>query len=162
MDSEHTDAPQTDGSDASGGRLRRRQRDPASTLTSSMVVYIFVNLLFGIPLAAAPRAFFDLVGFEDIVAAELGGFRWVGASLLAWGISGILVLARPEGRAIFVTAGALQLTLTALALLYSWSVDEYGWDTWFQAVATLVFLGGAAYLGFARLAGRKVLRAGAS
>jgi CHASE2 domain-containing sensor protein len=123
-----------------------------------MIVYIAINLLFGIPIAAAPRGFFDFVGMAPNVADDLGGMRWLGASLLAWGVSGIIVLMRPEGRSTFVTAGALQLTAAAVALLYSWSAGEYEWSTWFQAVATIIVLGGAVYLGFARLAGRKVLK----
>lgn len=145
---------------ATGAGSARRLRDPAATLNWAMAVYIFINLLYGLPLAAAPNAFFRIVGLEEAAALQLGGFRWFGAALLAWAISGILVLARPGGRAIFVTAGAFQLTMAAVALLYSWSVSEYQWSTWFHAVTTLIMVGGAAYLVFARMAGRKVLRAG--
>lgn len=136
----------------------RRERDPASTLTSSMVVYIAINLVYGLPLAAAPQWFFDVIGMSPRVADDLGGVRWLGASLLAWGVSGVIVLLRPGGRSTFVTAGALQLSAAAVALLYSWSVGEYEWSTWFQVLTALVFFGGAVYLGFARLAGRKVLK----
>jgi hypothetical protein len=136
----------------------RRERDPASTLTSSMVVYIAINLVFGLPLAAAPEWYFDVIGMSPAVADDLGGLRWLGASLLAWGVSGVVVLLRPGGRSTFVTAGALQLSAAAVALLYSWSVGEYEWSTWFHVFTTLVVLGGAVYLSFARLAGRKVLK----
>ncbi len=135
-----------------------RRRDPAARLTSSMIVYIVVNLLFGIPVAAAPQWFFDVVGVAPTVADDLGGLRWLGASLVAWGVSGIIVLLRPEGRSTFVTAGALQLAVGALALLYSLSVSEYPWSTWFHVMATLIMLAGAVYLGFARFTGRKVLK----
>jgi len=104
-----------------------------------------------------PGAFFDVIGLDGSVADQLNGLRWVGAVLLAWAVSGILVLARPEGRAIFVTAGALQMSFAALSLLYSWSVGEYEWSTWYQIVITLVVLGAAVFLWWARLTGRKVL-----
>lgn len=136
----------------------RRERDPASTLTSSMVVYIAINLVYGLPLAAAPQWFFDVIGTPSRIADDLGGLRWLGASLLAWGVSGVIVLLRPGGRSTFVTAGALQLSAAAVALLYSWSVGEYEWSTLFHVITTLIVLGGAVYLGFARLAGRKVLK----
>lgn len=123
-----------------------------------MVVYIAINLVFGLPLAAAPQWFFDLVGMQGRVADDLGGLRWLGASLVAWGVSGVIVLLRPGGRSTFVTAGALQLSAAAVALLYSWSVGEYEWSTWFHVLLTLIVLGGAVYLGFARMAGRKVLK----
>lgn len=137
---------------------RRKPRDAAATLTSAMVVYIFINLLFALPLLVAPGAFFDFIGVDPVVASELDGLRWVGAVILAWAISGILVLARPGGRAIFVTTGALQLTLGALAFLYSWSIDEYTWSLWYQVVATVVLLAGSIYMWWARLRGRKVFR----
>ncbi len=136
----------------------KTKRDPASVLTSAMVVYVFINLLFALPLLVAPVAFFDLIGLEGRVADELGGLRWVGAVLLAWAVSGILVLARPGGRAIFVTTGALQLTLASVAFAYSWSIGEYRWSLWYQLVATLILVAGAVYMGWARLRGRAVLR----
>lgn len=135
----------------------RAKRDPAATLTTAMLVYIFVTLLMALPIVIVPGAFFDVIGLEGRVADQLNGLRWVGAVLLAWAVSGILVLARPEGRAIFVTAGAMQMTLAALSLLYSWSVSEYEWSTWYHVLITLVVLGAAVFLWWARLAGRKVL-----
>lgn len=139
---------------------RRAVRDPAATLNLAMVVYIFVNLLFALPLVIFPATFFDAIGLRSSTAELLGGLRWVGAVLLAWAISGILVLARPGGRAIFVTTGALQLTFAALAFLYSWSLGEYGWSTWYQAAATVVLVAGSLVMWWARLAGRKLLRSG--
>lgn len=134
------------------------KRDPASQLTSAMVVYVFINLLFALPLLIAPASFFDAIGLSSIVSGQLGGLRWVGAVLLAWAVSGILVLARPGGRAIFVTTGALQLTFGALAFAYSWSISEYEWSLWYQIVATLILAAGAGYMSWARLRGRAVLK----
>jgi hypothetical protein len=139
-------------------RPHRARRDPAATLNIAMVVYIFINLLFALPLVILPATFFDVIGLPSATADLLGGLRWVGAVLLAWAISGILVLARPGGRAIFVTTGALQLTLAALAFLYSWSLGEFEWSTWYQALATIVLVAGAVVMWWARLTGRKVLR----
>ena len=135
----------------------RKTKDPAATLTSALVVYVFVNLAFALPLVIFPTAFFDVIGLDQTVANQLGGLRWVGAVLLAWSITGIAVLARPEGRGVFVTAGAAQLTMGAFGFLYSWSIDEYKWDTWYQAIASILMTAGAVYLWWARLSGRKVL-----
>ncbi|MEA2002284.1 MAG: hypothetical protein U9N84_10440 [Actinomycetota bacterium] len=140
------------------GRVARAPRDPAATLTSALVVYIFVNLAFALPLVIFPAAYFDIIGLDGTVADQLSGLRWVGAVFLAWGITGIVVMARPEGRGVFVTAGAIQLTFAALAFLYSWSLHEYKWDTWYQALSSGVLVLGAVYLWWARLSGRKVLR----
>lgn len=136
----------------------RKTRDPAATLTSALVVYVFVNMGLALPLVIFPVAYFDLIGLDQTVADQLGGLRWVGAVLLAWSIAGIAVLARPEGRGVFVTAGAAQLTMGAIGFLYSWSIDEYKWDTWYQAASSIVLTAGAIYLWWARLSGRKVLR----
>jgi hypothetical protein len=136
----------------------KKPRDPAATLTAAMVVYIFVNLAFALPLVIFPKAYFDIIGLDSTVADQLGGLRWVGAMLLAWSITAIQVMARPGGKAVFVTTGAFQLTLGALAFLYSWSIREYEWDLWYQFLASLVLIGGAVYLWWARMSARKVLK----
>lgn len=134
------------------------KREPAAVLTSAMVVYVFINLIFALPLLIAPASFFDAIGLSSIVAGQLDGLRWVGAVLLAWAVSGILVLARPGGRAIFVTTGALQLAFGAAAFAYSFSIGEYEWSAWYQVVATLILAAGAGYMSWARLRGRGVLK----
>lgn len=136
----------------------KKPRDPASTLTSALVVYIFVNLALALPLVIFPSAYFDVIGLDQTVADQLGGLRWVGAVLLAWSITAIAVMARPEGRGVFVTAGATQLTMGALGFLYSWSINEYDWSTWYQVLASVVLTAGAVYLWWARLSGRKLLK----
>jgi len=136
----------------------RTRRDPAGTLSMAMVVYIFVNLAFALPLVIFPSAYLNLIGLDDAVADELGGLRWVGAMLLAWSISGIQVMARPGGKAVFVTTGALQLTFGAVAFLYSWSIREYYWDLWYQVLSSLLLTGGAVYMWWARMSGRKLLK----
>ena len=142
-----------------GGRFSqaRKTRDPAATLNTAMMGYIFVNLLFGLPLMIFPGWFFDVVGVNELVAAQMDGLRWVGGAFLAWAVSGILVLARPGGRAIFVTTGALQMSFVSLALLYTWSVNEYDWSLWYQIVASVVAVASAVYLWWARLWARGVL-----
>lgn len=144
---------------------RKPRRDPVAVLNLAMVVYIFVTMLFALPLVIAPVAFFDGIGLDmevagrsETVAELLGGLRWVGAVLLAWAISGILVLARPSGKAIFVTAGSLQMTFAALAFLYSWSISEYAWDSWYHSVATAILIAATLVMWWARLVGRKAFR----
>jgi hypothetical protein len=136
----------------------KQPRDPATTLTTALVVYIFVNLAFGLPLVIFPVTYFEVIGLDDGVAAQLGGLRWFGAVLLAWSITAIAVMARPVGRGVFVTAGATQLTLAALGFLYSLSIGEYHWSAWYQWLCAIVSSGGAVYMWWARLSGRKLLR----
>lgn len=160
-----TDQPQAEFPElppaaAEGERRKRVPRTPAETLTFAMVVYIFVNLLWGLPLAVVPTTFLDLIGLEPTIADELGGLRWFGAVLLAWAVSGILVLARPEGRAIFVTTGALQLSFAALVSLYTWSIDPDQWSLWYHLAGSSILGAGAIYLWWARFRGRSVFRGG--
>ena len=159
-DQPRADLPETasEGEGRFASRVPKQPRDPAATLTLAMWVYIAVNLIFALPLLFFPQSFFDLIGLDDPVAGDLGGLRWVGAVLLAWAVSGLVVLARPEGRAIFVTTGAFQLSLAALAFLYSWSVDEYKWSTWYQVVSTAILVVGSLYLWWARFRGRALFR----
>lgn len=155
---EDLDGAPLESDSESRGRPARQPRDPAAVLNIAMVVYIFVTLLFALPLVIMPVTYFDVIGLEGSVADQLGGLRWVGAVLLAWAVSGIIVLARPGGRAIFLTTGALQFTAGALAFLYSWSIDEYAWSVYYQAFATIVLIAGSIVLWWARFAGRRVLR----
>ena len=159
-DRDPVENPQDSGAAGGESAVRKPPRDPAKTLTSAMVVYIFVNLTFALPLVIFPAAYFDLIGLDKVVADQLGGLRWVGAVLLAWSITAIQVLARPGGKAVFVTTGAFQLTFGALAFLYSWSIREFGWALWYQALASLIWTLGAVYLWWARMSGRKVLKGG--
>ena len=135
----------------------RPPRDPADTLRIGLIVYIVVNLTLGIPLLLVPVGFLDFIGVETAIAEQLAGLRWVGAVLVAWGISAVLVLARPVGRAYFVTVGALQMTFAAAAFLYSWWRNESLGSGWFQVAAGIVLVGSAAYLWWARLKARSVL-----
>ena len=144
--------------DVVGSIEPKKTRDPATTLTTAFVVYIFINLALALPLVIFPVAYFKVIGVDDVVANNLGGLRWVGAVLLAWSVTAIAVMARPEGRGVFVTAGATQLTMGALGFMYSWSLDEYHWSTWYQALCAAVLTAGAVYLWWARLSGRKVLK----
>jgi len=136
----------------------KKKRDPATTLTTAFVVYIFINLAFALPLVIFPVAFFEVIGIDETVASQMGGLRWVGAMLLAWSITAIAVMARPGGKGVFVTAGAAQLTMGAIGFLYSWSINEYYWSTWYQALASIVLTAGSVYLWWARMSGRKLLR----
>jgi len=143
--------------DEEGAREPRTPRDPADTLRLALIVYVVVNLALGIPLALVPIGFLDFIGVDPVIASELGGLRWVGAVLVAWGISAVLVLARPVGRAYFVTVGALQMTLAAVAFFYSWWRHESLGSAWFQAAAGVVLVASAVYLWWARLKARSVL-----
>jgi len=136
----------------------KRPRDPAMTLTTALVVYIFINLILALPLVIFPVTYFKVIGLPDSVADQLGGLRWVGAVLLAWSMTAIAVMARPSGRGVFVTAGATQLTIGSLGFLYSLSLDEYHWDAWYQWLCAIVLTLGAIYMWWARLSGRKLLR----
>lgn len=151
--------PEDMGAEGPPDEPRRSRRDAGSTLTTAMVVYIFINLAFALPLVIFPAAYFDLIGLDDTVADQLAGLRWIGAMLLAWSIAAIQVMARPEGKGVFVTAGAFQLTLGAISFLYSWSIREYDWNLWYQVLASLVLTAGAVYMWWARMSGRKLLKA---
>jgi hypothetical protein len=119
-----------------------------------MLWYIAVNLAIGLPLALFPVEFLRIVGVDDATAAALGGLRWVGAMLVAWAVAGTLVLARPAGRAYFVTAGALQMTFGAAALIYSSFFEEQVGSLWFHTAVTVLFAGTAVYLWVARYRAR--------
>jgi hypothetical protein len=128
--------------------------DRSSSLRWAMVWYIAVNLAIGLPLLLVPVEFLRLIGVDDATAVALGGLRWVGAMLVAWAVAGMLLVARPGGRAYFVTAGALQMTFGAAALIYSSLVEEQLGSLWFHTLVTVLFVGTAVYLWVARFRAR--------
>jgi hypothetical protein len=133
----------------------------AGILRWAMLWYVFVNLAIGVPLMLFPERFLKLIGVDDAIAVELGGgLRWVGAMLVAWAVAALIIVARPGGRAYFVTAGALQMTFAAGALLYSSYVDEQLASLWFHTLLTVVFVGTALFLWLARLRARDAFSIG--
>lgn len=126
----------------------------------AMLWYTAVNLAIGLPLMLFPVEFLDLIGVDDATAVALGGLRWVGAMLVAWAVAALIIVARPGGRAYFVTAGALQMTFGAGALLYSSFVDEQLGALWFHTLVTVVFVGTAIYLWVARYRAREAFSTG--
>lgn len=125
-----------------------------------MIWYIAVNLAIGLPLMLFPAEFLDLIGVDDATAVALGGLRWVGAMLVAWAVAGLMIVARPAGRAYFVTAGALQMTFGAGALIYASIVEEQLAALWFHTLLTVVFVGTAAFLWVARFRAKEAFSVG--
>ena len=129
--------------------------DRARSLRWAMLWYIAVNLALGLPLMLIPVEFLELVGVDDATAVALGGLRWIGAMLVAWAVAGMIIVARPGGRAYFVTAGALQMSFGAGALIYSSVTDEQLGSLWFHTLVTVLFVGTAVYLWVARFRARE-------
>jgi len=133
----------------------------SGALRWAMLWYVAVNLAIGLPLTLFPVQFLELIGVDEATAVELGaGLRWVGAMLVAWAVAALLIVARPGGRGYFVTAGALQMTFGAGALLYSSFVDEQLASLWFHTLITVVFVGTAAYLWIVRYRAKDVFSIG--
>ncbi len=129
--------------------------DRSRTLRWAMLWYIGVNLTIGLPLMLVPVQFLGLVGVDDATAVALGGLRWIGAMLVAWAVAGMIIVARPGGRAYFVTAGALQMSFGAGALIYSSVAEEQLGSLWFHTLITVLFVATAVYLWVARFRSRE-------
>ena len=130
------------------------------TLRWAMLWYTAVNLAIGLPLLLIPVQFLDIIGVDDAAAVTVGGLRWIGAMLTAWAVAAIIIVLRPGGRAFFVTAGALQMSFGAAALLYSSVVEEQLASLWFHTLITVVFVGTAVYLWVARFRAKEAFAVG--
>lgn len=137
----------------------REPLEPGTHLRLSVLLYVGVNLVYGIPMALGPSLLWgDIAGADGRELDALVSNRWVGAALIAWGAGGLLVLLRPGGRQTMVTTFALQFTLAAAFLVISALADEFAFvDTWFVLLAIVVVGFGGAYLWYARWRGRAVL-----
>jgi hypothetical protein len=136
----------------------RPVKDPTRSLKTAMLAYITVNAVVGLPLLAFPISFLDTVGFDRIVADQLGGIRWVGAVLVAWAVGSSLVIAQPEGRATLVTTGALQMTFAAFTFLWTLSTGEKWGSAAFHIGLLGLFSATALVMWAARFRARKVFR----
>ena len=48
----------------------RKTKDPAATLNSALVVYVFVNMAFALPLVIFPTTYFDGNTGHDCITAR--------------------------------------------------------------------------------------------
>jgi len=132
---------------------------PGTHLRLSVLIYVGINVVYGLPIALWPDLIWDTVAGGD--SAELVGLmsaRWAGAILLAWAVGGLLVLTRPQGRQTMVTTFALQTSFATVALIVSALADEFVWaDTWFVLFAIVAIGAESLYLWYGRWAGREVL-----
>ena len=135
--------------------------EPGTHFRLSVLLYVAVSLLFGLPTALWPGLIWGtLAGATDSVLEVMNGMRWAGAILIAWAAGGLLVLARPKGRQTMVTTFALQFSLAAAALVFSALTDEFAWaETWFVLFSIIAVGGGALYLWYGRWVGRDSLNA---
>ncbi len=151
-----------EGQDQSPTIHTRQAKDPARSLKTAMLAYIAVNTIVGLPLLVFPISFLDAVGFDRIVADQLGGIRWVGAVLVAWAVGSSLVIAQPEGRATLVTTGALQMTFAAFTFLWTLSTGEKWGSSAFHLGLLGLFSATALLMWAARFRARKVFKGMAS
>ncbi|NOX22278.1 MAG: hypothetical protein GXP36_04180 [Actinobacteria bacterium] len=151
-----------EGQDPSPTIHTRQTKDPARSLKTAMLAYIVVNTIVGLPLLVFPISFLDAVGFDRIVADQLGGIRWVGAVLVAWAVGSSLVIAQPEGRATLVTTGALQMTFAAFTFLWTLSTGEKWGSSAFHLGLLGLFSATALLMWAARFRARKVFKGLAS
>jgi hypothetical protein len=135
--------------------------EPGTHFRLSVLLYVAVSLLFGLPTALWPGLIWGtLAGASDSVLAVMDGMRWAGAILIAWAAGGLLVLARPKGRQTMVTTFALQFSLATVALVFSALTDEFTWaETWFVVFSIVAVGGSGLYLWYGRWVGREILNA---
>jgi hypothetical protein len=135
--------------------------DPGTHLRLSVLLYVVVNLAYGLPIALWPDLIWGTIaGGEASEVEVLSGMRWAGAILVAWAVGGLLVLSRPEGRQTMVSTFALQYSLGTAALVVSALADDFDWaETWFVLTAIIAVGASGLYLWYGRWAGREVLNA---
>ncbi len=142
---------------------RRRLRLPRTTegtLASALLVSAGINGVFGLLVLIFPRFVWNVVGgAADTFDPAYAATRFAGAVLIALAVGALLVLGRPEGQNTLVTVLALEKTLVTAALIVNLAVDDTPLRAWFEVLAAVGSAGLAAYLWWARIRGRKLLRA---
>ena len=141
---------------------KRRLRIPQTTegtLASALLLSAGANGVFGLMVLIFPRFVWNVLGgAADTFDPAYASTRFAGAVLIALAVGALLVLGRPEGQTTLVTVLALEKTLVAAALIVNLIVDEAPTAGWFEVLAMVGSAALAAYLWWARVRGRKLLR----
>ena len=140
----------------------KEPRTPRAVLNTGLMVYIAVNLAYGLPMLLWPKLLWETIGGADTDAAgaALLTTRWAGGVLVGLAMGAIFVLMRPTGQRTFVTTIAIHTALAAAAILVSaangeW--DDAGVEEWFYWLSGIVVASESAYLWYARFKARAVL-----
>ena len=156
-----SDDPTRKPSSESTSKPRRPKtpRTPQGTLNTALFAYAAINGVSGVLIALFPRLFWETLGSADgDFARALDSTRFGGAALLALAIGALLVMRKPGGQNTLVTVFALEATLVAAALAANVVVDDTVTGVVFDWAMLLGCAAVAAYLWWARLKARKILK----
>ena len=126
----------------------------ATLLKVVLVIYAVVVLIYGLSFVFIPSVLADMSGGDTVPYSWM---RWPGGVLIALGIGALVVMRKPAKQGVFVTTIALACSISGLALLYSWIVNEYSGTTSFHAMPTIIILVLAVLLWWSRMQARKIL-----
>ena len=130
------------------------EKQGATMLKVALVIYAVVVLVFGLIFLFIPSLYVDMAGANPV---DYGWLRWSGGAIIAFGIGALLVLRNLAKQGVFVTTIALAISLSGLAMLYSWIMTEYSGNTGSIAVPTVILLVLAVLLWWSRVQARKIL-----
>ena len=137
----------------------RERATPEATLRSALLVYAAVNGITGALLLLFPRFIWDTVGGSaDLFSPAYDSTRMAGGALFALAVGALLVIRAPRGQNTLVTVMVLEAALVAAGGFWNLFVDEPPTNLWFEIVLPVGAAAVAAYLAWARIRARKILR----
>jgi len=137
----------------------KEQTTPESTLRSALLVYAAVNGITGALLLLFPRFVWDTIGGSaDLFSPAYDSTRMAGGALFALAVGALLVIRAPRGQNTLVTVMVLEAALVAVGGFWNLFVDEPPTNLWFEIVLPFGAAAVGAYLAWARIKARKILR----
>ena len=139
----------------------RKKMTPEATLGTALLAFAGANGLVGLLMLTFPKALWASIGQVSDVEAQAAytSTRFAGALMVTVALIALLVIRRPSGQSTPVTILCIGETLVAVATLLNAVGDHPPTAFWFEWPIALVSLALALFMWWARIVGRKALKA---
>ncbi len=142
-------------------RRPRAKMTPEATLGTALLAYAGSNGLIGLLMLTFPRALWVSIGGADpLYEKAYASTRVAGAMMVVLAVAALLIIRKPSGQKTLVTLLCLEATLVAAATFLNATADKVPTDGWFDWLIALGSIALAAFMWWARILGRKALKAG--
>ncbi len=138
----------------------KEPRSPGAVVRTALLIYIVVNVAYGLPMLLWPDLIWGTIGGADGLRLEaLESMRWAGGVLLGLAIGAFFAFTRPAGQWTLMMGIGAHTSLAAVGIWLSLLAGEWTptIDLWFVWLAAIVVPIESLYIWYARFKGRELL-----
>ena len=129
--------------------------DVGALLKWTLKIYGLIGVIYGAVFLLFPEGYLTFSGADPAPAYVY--LRWPGGTLVAFGLSCLLVSKNPARQGLFVTTAGMYSSLLGLALLYSLLAGEYTSHLRSMIIPIVINLVAAAFIWIGRSQNKEVL-----